>query len=198
HVKYFYLGLLGLQLVLTSCSPNQQVKGSVKETMDLVVSRFYQEFTKGQLDTISHHFILNYLSEEEKSILATQYLLFDVNAPVTVSLMRDSDQEIVPFWIEEAGYKKTTHKVKNSHSTYEVWQKNYQPGRIQLGINGFDKHRPVYFICVGAQNRSDNPEITPVFPAEQHLGTMEEGAFTYHDWDGLTLTEVPEALLGQV
>src|SRR5690606_33245263 len=88
--------------------------------------------------------------------------------------------------------------VKNSLSVYEVWQRDYQAGEIGLGINGFDKHRPVYFISVGAQDPEDELQITPLFPEQQHFETMEAGAFTYHDWSGLTLTEVPEELEGQV
>src|SRR5690606_1867795 len=88
--------------------------------------------------------------------------------------------------------------VKNSLSVYEVWQRDYQAGEIGLGINGFDKHRPVYFISVGAQDPEDELQITPLFPEQQHFETMEAGAFTYHDWSGLTLSEVPEELDGQV
>ena len=35
------------------------------------------------------------------------------------------------------------------------------------------------------------------FPANQHIATMTVGAFTYHDWDELVLTEVPIELNGQ-
>jgi hypothetical protein len=66
-----------------------------------------------------------------------------------------------------------------------------------VGINGFDKHRPVYFLSIGPQNRNLSLEITPVYPQQQHFETMQEGAFTYHDWSELTLTEVPESLKGQ-
>ena len=187
-----------LLVTFTSCSQENIPVGTVKETMDNIVSRFYGEFDKSQLDTIGNSFILQYLSEEEKEILASKYWNFDVNVPVTVSLMRDVGQETVPFWLEDEGFQKSGLEVKNTHSVYEVWQKNYDAGPVNLGINGFDKHRPVYFISVGAQNKNEKLEITPLFPRDQHFETMEEGAFTYHDWSGLTLTEVPEELQGQV
>src|SRR5690606_5960196 len=84
-----------------------------------------------------------------------------------------------------------------SLSTYEVWQKEYDAGRIRLGINGFDKHRPVYYIRVEKQAPGDDLQITPILHSGQHYGKLEEGAFTYHDWDGLTLTEIPDELKGQ-
>ncbi len=88
--------------------------------------------------------------------------------------------------------------VKNEEFTYEVWQKDFDKGPIGLGINGFDKDRPVYFISVAPQNANDKLTITNIIPAQYTLDTMQVGAFTYHDWDGLTLTEVPDELKGQV
>lgn len=201
-INSFYMRKISVNLLIiifiASCSPREKPAGTVKETMDNIVSRFYEEFDKSQLDTIGHSFILDYLSGEEKEILASKYWNFDVNVPVTVSLMRDISQETPPFWLDDAGFQKTGLEVKNTHSVYEVWQKNYDAGPVNLGINGFDKHRPVYFISVGAQNKEDKLEIIPVLPKEQHFETMQPGAFTYHDWDGLKLTEVPEELNGQV
>ena len=197
-MKSLFRIFLLLSFFCNSCSPQKPQEGSVKAAVDDVVSRFYQEFEKSQLDTIGNGFILKYLSEKEKEVLGTQYWVFEVNVPVTVSLMRDSEQETLPFWIEKAGFIKTGLEVKNSHSSYEVWQKEYPAGRINLGVNGFDKHRPVYFVSIAPQNQADKLEIKPVHPAQQHFETLETGAFTYHDWSGLTLTEVPEALKGQV
>lgn len=197
-MKYFYRSILIIQLIGFSCSSSTESPASLKETMDGVVSRFYRDFDKSELDTISNAFILQYLSKEEKALLGSKYWNFEVNVPVTVSVMRDSAQETVPFWLEEIGFQKTDLRVKNSHSEYEVWQKDYEAGKINLGINGFDKHRPVYFISVGAQDTGAELQISPIFPVEQHFETLEVGAFTYHDWDGLTLTEVPTEMEGQI
>ncbi|MEX2594972.1 MAG: metallophosphoesterase family protein [Anditalea sp.] len=197
-MKHFYLFVLLLQIGWVSCVQKNPPEGSVEDTMDGIVSRFYQEFNKSQLDTIGNDFILHYLSEEEKKVLGSKFWSFKVNVPVTLSLMQDVDQKIAPFWLKEEGFEKTAMEVKNTHSVYEVWQKNYDAGRVDLGINGFDKHRPVYFISVGPQNENDKLEITPVLPAQQHFETMEVSSFTYHDWSGLTLTEVPKELNGQV
>ncbi|WP_228690724.1 metallophosphoesterase family protein [Lunatimonas sp.] len=165
--------------------------------MDDLVSRFYEQFEKPTLDTISESFIRSYLTDDEKQVMATQYWVLRVNVPVTVSLMRDSDQKTIPFWLEESGFTRTEMRVKNTHSTYEVWQKDFPKGEINLGINGFDKHRPVYFISLAPKNVSDQLEIEPVFPENQHIETLDVGAFTYHDWSGLTLTEVPQEMKGK-
>ncbi|MEN8226705.1 MAG: metallophosphoesterase family protein [Bacteroidota bacterium] len=185
--------------IIPSCyrSSNGNV-GSVKEAMDDIVTRLYQTVTAEQLDTIGSSYILSNITGEEKRVLATKFWYFHVNTPVTVSLMRDMSQEIVPFWLGTSGFIKTDMVVRNMHSTYEVWQKDFDTGLVELGINGFDKHRPVYFISVGPQDPLNKLRITNVFPEEQFLDTMRVGAFTYHDWDELTLEEVPDKLIGQV
>ena len=171
--------------------------GSVEEVMDDIVTRYYETLSQEQLDTIGFAWIINNLSQKEKLVLATKYWYFNVNVPVTVSLMRDMDQVNEPFWLEPGGFTKTDMVVRNMHSTYEVWQKDFSAGLVELGINGFDKHRPVYFISVGPQDPANRLEVTHIFPEDQYLDTMKTGAFTYHDWDELTLEEVPDQLMGQ-
>jgi predicted phosphodiesterase len=186
-------------LVCLSCNKKTSpVEGTVKDVIDNAVTRLYKQLSAAELDTISDAYIRQFLSAEEKHVLATKFWTFDVNVPVTVSLMRDTAQKIVPFWIEESGFKKTDMFVKNEEYTYEVWQRSFDKGTVGLGINGFDKHRPVYFISVAPQKKEDSLQVSNVYPAEYNLSVMQKGAFTYHDWDGLVLTDVPAELTGQV
>lgn len=170
---------------------------AISQVMDSVITRIYARVPKEKYDSIDEKFILQFLSPEEKQVLATQYLKFKVNVPATVSLMRHSKQTLVPFWLPEAGFVKTAMVVKNEEYAYEVWQKKVDAGLVELGINGFDMHRPVYFISVGPQNPDDKLSISDIYPQDYGIETMKTGAFTYHDWDELILTEVPQPLVGQ-
>lgn len=195
-----FIGIAAMAIVLGNASCRTKVSQddlTIKSVMDGVVTRFYEELTPAQMDTLTEDYVLSYLSEEERKVLATKYWTFEVNVPVTVSVMRHVDQKVVPFWLSEGDFRKTDLIVKNENYTYEVWQKDFVAGKVELGINGFDKHRPVYFISVGPKDQSQELKITDVFPAGQHFEITKPGAFTYHDWDGLILTEVPDALLGQ-
>lgn len=181
---------------LFGCRLGQQDAQSVDAVMDGVITRLYSELDEYQLDTISHDFIEQYLSSSEREVLATAYWQFEVNVPVIVSLMRDSSQAVIPFWLLESNFQKTELIVSNGFSTYEVWQAEFPKGKVGLGINGFDRHRPVYFVSVGPKNPEDSLTVRPIFPQPQHMHAMDVGSFTYHDWDGLVLTEVPEQLKG--
>ncbi len=200
--KVFKIRLLYLAILIfaTSCSSNskkeQDNETTVKEVMDNAITRLYKHVTPSELQNIDNDFILDFLSDKEKSVLASQYQYFKVNVPVTVSLMRNIDQATIPFWLKESGFQKTEKLVKNENYTYEVWQKDYEPGWVRLGIPGFDKHRPVYFITVGPKKDSDDLKVTEIYP-KYSLETMERGAFTYHDWSDLSITELPEDLKGQ-
>ena len=200
-MKFLKSGFYFSLLLLSISSCNKTVKtsdASVKTVMDGVVSRLYEELSSSELDTISDSYVREFLTEEEKEVLATKFWTFDVNVPSTVSLMRDTNQNTIPFWIEKSGFKKTGMLVKNEEQTYEVWQKKFEAGHVGLGINGFDKHRPVYFISVAPTDPKSVLKVTNVYPSRYNLSTMKVGAFTYHDWDSLILTEVPESLVGQV
>ncbi len=197
-MKHLFIPFLAL--LLWACKPQidkLRELPTLSETMDGIVTRLYENFEKAQLDTLSHSFILNYITPEEKKVLAHQYWVFEVNTPVTASIIRDKDQEVIPFWLEERGFTQTEMEVTNRHSTYEVWQKKFDEGRIHLGINGLDKHRPVYLVAVKPNDPTEELTINSVFPENQHIEELKTGAFTYHDWDELTLESVPEPLQGQ-
>jgi hypothetical protein len=166
--------------------------------MDDVVTRLYNEVPAKKYASIDDEFVMKFLQPEERRAFATRYQYFTVNVPVRVSLMRHIDQKTVPFWLAESGFNRTQLRVKNETGyEYEVWQRDYPAGKIELGVNGFDKHRPVYFVTVGALDTTQELQITELFPSQYDVNTMEKGAFTYHDWSGLLLTEVPDELAGQ-
>ncbi len=169
---------------------------TVKSTMDNIVTRLYANLSDHELESITHDYIMNNLSDKEKDILSKKYWYFDVNVPVIVSVMQHQDQQQPPFWLEPSGFSKTNMIVKNEEYTYSVWQKEFNAGRVELGINGFDKHRPVYFVSIGPKNKADKLELSNFYPTNQHIEIMQLGAFTYHDWDELVLTQVPESLIG--
>lgn len=196
--RLFCLLAVSVTLSISGCTPVQDThRDSVAGVMGDVVTRLYDQLTPAELDTISNAFVLSFISPQEKKILATTYWKFEVNVPAVVSVMRDSAQREVPFWLADQGFEKTGLTVCNELYTYEVWQKEFAAGEVGLGINGFDKHRPVYFVSVAPVDPNDTLEIRTLFPKEQMISVLDTGAFTYLDWDGLVLTAVPDGLRGQ-
>jgi hypothetical protein len=171
---------------------------TVKATMDNIVTRIYATLERDELAVIGAETMDRIVTDGERQVLATKYWHFDVNVPVTVSVMRHNEQQITPFWLSDSGFQKTKLTVQNEHYLYEVWQRNFEAGRVELGINGFDRHRPHYFVAVGPRSSESQLEVTNFFPAKQTISTMRAGSLIYHDWTELVLTEVPDSLEGQL
>lgn len=168
----------------------------VKSVIDELVTKFYNDLTDQELEQLNEEKIISNLSEADLKILSTKYWTFDINVTATVYIMQDRSQSSIPFWLERAKFVKTEMVVKNEHTIYTVWEKKFPAGKVELGINGFDKHRPHYFVSVSPQNKNDVLIISDCYPANQFISQMDIGSFTYHDWDELLLTEVPEILKG--
>ncbi|MBN1346571.1 MAG: metallophosphoesterase family protein [Phycisphaerae bacterium] len=178
--------------------PAQSAEPSLKQTMDDVVKRLYATMDEKALASLTPDTVLKLFTDDQRKVLATKYWYFDVNVPVVVSVIRNVDQPVVPFWLAPAGFAKTDLVVKNEEWSYEVWQKPFNAGRVELGINGFDMHRTVYFVCVGAQQPGVSVKITNLFPPGEAVITMKKGAWTYRDWDDLYIEELPKSLEGQL
>jgi len=194
-MRFCVLALLSAVVVVDASAQGL----TVEQAMDDIVTRLYDTMSLDELDQLTEEQIHEFLTPEERDALATKYWHFDVNVPVVVSVMRETDQRRTPFWLPEAGFEKTDMTVTNTQNwTYEVWQKKFPAGPIGLGINGFGKHRPHYFVTVGPQDAGDELELSNVFPGEFPIVWAHEGAYVYNDWDGLLLKDVPEALEGDL
>jgi purple acid phosphatase-like protein/calcineurin-like phosphoesterase family protein len=187
----FSLGLAWSLSVPASAQP------SLKKTMDGIISRFYTTLDPESLQSLNQEKVLKLITDEERAVLATKYWTFKVNVPAVVSLIRNVNQPEVAYWIEEAGFKKTDGIVKNRLRTHEVWQKEFDPGQVELGINGFDRHLAAYFVCVGSQEPGAGLEITEIYPEETSIIEMKKGAWYLRDWQSLRIEELPESLVGQ-
>lgn len=177
-----------------ACSHPEQ---SVKEVMDKTFDRLYRTMGPDELRALDDEQVMALFSDQEKQVLSTGHWRFDVNVPVIVSVMRSVKQEKIPFWLSPNGFTKTDMTMKNEQTTYEVWQKPFRAGTVGLGINGFENYSLHYFVSVAPQNANDRLELSNFFPENQYAGTLGDGAFTYHDWDELVLTDVPEQMKGQ-
>lgn len=195
------VGLLAglLVIIFSSCDDSSTPEDvTIAEVMGDVVTQIYAEGAENDFSDKTQDEVLEWFTEEEKKVLATKYWNFNVDQPVEVYIAQDQRQEEDPFWLNENGFQKTDQIVKNSHVTYNLWKKDFPAGLVELGINGLDRHRYVYFVIVKPKEGESPLFVEPVFPAQQKISVFEEGAFTYHDWDELVITDLPSELEGSV
>lgn len=169
---------------------------TVSEAMDGIVTRLYAEHDEAYLAKLDGNTMQSLITPEERRIFATQHWVFDVDVPAVISLLRDTAQKEMPFWLPDSGFVKTDLQATNTEDwTYEVWQKKTGPGRVELGINGFVNHRPHYLIAVGPQTPGAKVSVSNLnsdFPRVE----MRAGAYAYNDWPDLLWKDVPKALEG--
>lgn len=193
--KYIVFVLFGIGAFLSSCSSTDN--RAVRDVMNEKVTELYQSKSESELQSLTYDQAKSLFSVKDMEILASRHWMFDVNVPVVVSVFRSKKQKIIPFWLEKSGFLKTELTVKNEMSEYEIWQKTFNTGRVGLGINGFDNDGLHYFVSVKPQNENDELILSNFFPENQFVGELKDGAFTYHDWDELVLTDVPDEMKGQ-
>ena len=196
--KQHYIRLIGVLVVVLfiSCAPRKVI--SVKEVMDNTIAKLYKTMDYKQLSKLTNEQVMTIFSPDEKEALATQHWSFDVNVPAVVSVMVSEKQNVLPFWLTEKGFRKTNLTMKNEQTVYDVWQKSFKAGRVGLGVNSFDQDLGMhYFVSVAPENKDDQLTLSNFFPEKQFVGTLDNGAFTYHDWDELVLADVPAEMKGQ-
>jgi hypothetical protein len=196
--KQHYTRLIGVLVVVLfiSCAPRKVI--SVKEVMDNTIAKLYKTMDYKQLSKLTNEQVMTIFSPDEKEALATQHWSFDVNVPVVVSVMVSEKQNVLPFWLTEKGFRKTNLTMKNEQTVYDVWQKSFKAGRVGLGVNSFDQDLGMhYFVSVAPEKKDDQLNLSNFVPEKQFVGTLDNGAFTYHDWDELVLADVPAEMKGQ-
>ena len=189
--------LLLFVTAIFGCAPKDEKEERVKDVMDRVITNLYKTKSHEELSKIDYEKALALFSQEELQILGARHWTFDVNVPVVVSVMRSTKQKVVPFWLQTNGFTKTNMEISHEYATYEIWQKTFKAGTVELGINGFENYGFHYFVSVGPLNKSDKLELSNFFPENQYVGVLDDGAFIYHDWDELVVENVPEVLKGQ-
>ncbi len=170
----------------------------IADVVEGIVARMRTDLKQDELIAADAATVERYVTDADRDVLATRYWRFRSDVPCRVSVMRHTDQTVPPFWLASQGFAKTDMRVRNEEYEYEVWQKDFPAGPIGLGINGFDRHRPHYFVSVQPTEPGAKLNLTGFDPPGQQQLFMRPGSTIYHDWPDLVLTEVPESLRGGI
>lgn len=175
-----------LSLMMTSFAV---VQNPIPTIMQRLIEGIYKKGDVNRFDSITQSEILTYIDPASRNSLANEYWSFTVNTDVEVLVCRDIQQKEVPFWLKENRFTLTKESIKNENVNYEVWRKVFKKGKVNLGINGFDRHRYVYFIVIKPLHADKKLTLKPIWPLEQKFFPLEVGSYIYKDWDELTVTE---------
>jgi len=197
--RYKRTGILLSLFVIAVGSAFAHVDGrpSIHDTLASIVDRLRSTHSAEELKAMTVEDVVEALTDEERENLGTEYWSFNVDKPVTVYVMRHQEQNEVPFWIEDQGFKKTKHTVGVNEEVYDVWEKSFETGTVGLGINGFERRGDHYFVGIVPKKQSDSVEITDMYPGQHKATKFKTRAVVHADDFGNRVASLPAFLDGQ-
>lgn len=171
---------------------------SVHDTVAAIIERFARTFPAEELKGFTVEKVLAALTEHEREILGQEHLIFRVNVPVTVYVLRAEDMKEEVFWLAERGFEKTDLTVITNEGPFVAWSKAFPAGEVGLGVNSLSGDGDHYFVAIVPQTPGEKVELSEIYPGQHTVGAMNVGERIYSSWDTTVLKEVPEALAGQV
>ena len=141
--------------------------------------------------------MVEFLRDDERELLASGFIEFTVDRPVTVYVARSIFEDGDIFWLEDNGFTLTDLAVFAGRRKHLVWQRSFETGPVGLGINTFLQNQDPVFYIVTAKNGRGKPVISDISPAYVSLAEAQAGGLAYAD-DLMEINEVPESLIGQV
>ena len=121
------------------------------------------------------------LTKEERHILAHEHISFHVNVPVKVFVIRDAGMGDKPFWLKERDFKPLGLKFKVQNRDVDFWVKDFQPGRIGLGINSLSGNDHHYGVALMPLKPEPKLEVTKMYPGQLRTAPMKEGTAPFVD-----------------
>lgn len=167
---------------------------SVHDTTQGILLRMIDELPEGSLRALGEVEVLDFMTEDERHILAEEHWSFDIDAPATVYVIRDKAAGDV-YWLHDGDWRATDMTCRVGRKTFEVWSRSYEAGTVGLGVNSLADRGDHYFVAVRPKNQDTPIEISNLYPGQHTEGTLEKGARVYVDeWD--QLAELPPQLEG--
>ena len=201
HMKKLYLpAVLGLLLLASSNAPLQAQQAgnpAVRDTVAGVITRLKREMPSNELQKLTPAQAESFLTPQEREILAAEHVTFRVNVPVRVTVLRDTRLGSQPFWLRTRGFQQTDIRLRQGKVVFDAWQKDFDAGRIGLGVHSLSGGSDHYLVTVAPQRPGDQIKVTDLYPPQLELATFKAGVEAYIDQPDV-LTAVPPELEGQL
>jgi hypothetical protein len=191
------LALLSVSIALSSLA-HVGAHPSVHDTVAGVIERLKSEKSHEELKALAPATVVSELTEDEKHVLATEHVSFNVNVPVTVYVVRDARLKDDPFWLTSEKFTQTALLMKVNEDAFDVWRKDFDAGRVGLGVNSLSGLGDHYFVVLKPQQAGDPIEVSSIYPGRHSVAILKNGERVYDDRNDKLAAEVPAELDGHV
>ncbi len=181
-----------LLLGLPSAWAHVDDQPSVYDAVAAVQARLIAGYPFERLNALTVEEVVAELAPEERRILGSAHIVFEVNVPVAVYVLHDAafteTTPLEPFWLEERGFEQTSLEARRGSDRFIAFTKSFEAGRVGLGVNSFSGANQHYFIAVKPLEPGASLEISSLYPAYFSLTKLAVGAQPYPHpaWGPLT------------
>ena len=177
------------------CQAHNGPHPSVHDTVAGILNRFKSTLSTDEIVTIDLAKARSLLTEKEKHVLSHEHISFYVNIPVKVFIIRDASMGDKPFWLKEREFKPLGLKLKIQNRDVDFWVKDFNAGRVSLGINSLSGNDHHYGVALMPLKPNAKLEITKMYPGQLRTAAMKEGVKPFVDKNE-KLPALPSVLSG--
>ena len=195
RLKLIFGALILVSFVLGTKAHDQ----SVHDTVANVLKRMQRQLSSKDLIEMTPAGIHSFLTPEERQTLGRAHIHFNVNIPVTVTIVRDAGLGEEPYWLRERKFSPTGLKLTFSNREFDTWEKSFPAGEIGLGIHNLTGSGTHYLVLLRPQSPGETNElqVTNLYPAKLRTTQFAAGIQPFVDHP-VILSNVPPALEGQL
>lgn len=192
--RRFHLLVLVLALLFATGMRSED-RSPIQHVVTNIIERLRIQLRPYELHTLSVDRLVRFLTATERQVLSTAHITFHVNVPTTVCIVRDADIKEVPFWLSDHRYTGVPVEWKHEKKTLKVWQRDFDPGPIGLGVNSLSGGGTHYSILLAPRNPSDTLILSNLYPSALRTTDLTNNAKIYTDRDDVFAT-VPARFAG--
>ncbi len=163
---------------------------SVHDVVAGVIDRIGRELPDEAIRRLTAREVEALLTPEELEVLSSRHVVFRVDVPVVVTLLRDVTLTGEPFWLEARGFKAIGVTVERDGSKFEAWEREFGAGEIGLGVNSLRGGGLHYLVLVRPVDRTQRPVIDQLYPGQLRVEEWRPGIKPYVDRDE-SFAEIP-------
>jgi hypothetical protein len=170
---------------------------SVHDTVAGVARRLKEQIPFTGLTNLTAARVEAFLTPLERRILGGEHITFRVSAPVTLTVLRDTNLTGEPYWLRERGFRPTPLRLKAGSTEFDAWEKDFPAGPVGLGVNSFRGGGEHYFVLLQPKNPKQALLVEDPYPGQLRVGKLKPGVKPFTDRAD-TITNVPPTLSGQL
>ena len=163
------------------CQSHNGPHSSVHDTVAGILNRFKATLSTDEVVSIDLAKARSLLTKNEKHILSHEHITFHVNIPVKVFIIRDASMGDKPFWLKERDFKPLGLKFKIQNRNVDFWVKDFEAGRISLGINSLSGNDHHYGVALMPLKSNPKLEVTKMYPGQLRTAPMKAGVKPFVD-----------------